>query len=132
MDMKDLEEAIREGGEDLFAPHPPGAALRRFARSRALDDDGGVGRHVAACAACALEAEAWRGLEAAGGVQGLVPSRRPRAPWLAAAAGFVLGVALAAAWFAGGGAARGIPPAAPLHVVLPGSARGGSVAPDIA
>ena len=131
MDMKDLGEAIREGGEDLFAPHPSGATLRQFARSQPLDEDGGVGRHVAACAACALEAEAWRALDAAGGVQGLMPSRRSRVPWLAAAAGFILGVALAAAWFAGGGTATGTPPAAPRHVVLPGSVRGGPVAATV-
>lgn len=102
-----IAEAIGRDGEDLFAPHPSETALREFAGrpSGARSDD--VARHVAGCAACALEAEFWSRRPA-----GAAPARRAsrRPSWgslgLASAAALAAGFLLAA--FLGPG---GRPPA---------------------
>ena len=95
--FRDLATAIRAGGETLFEPHPSAAALRRHAIGGDTTELAAITRHLAACASCALEAGAWKrtGGPAALEGRGWIRTGRFR-PAIAAAAGLLLGLGLAA------------------------------------
>src|SRR5262245_21666004 len=57
--IKELGASLREGGESLFAPHPPESALREYADRRGGADRQAIAQHLADCATCSLEVEVW-------------------------------------------------------------------------
>jgi hypothetical protein len=56
---REIVAAVRDGGEALFDPHPGEEELREFALERSTKSPRIAG-HLAACATCALEVQAWR------------------------------------------------------------------------
>jgi anti-sigma factor RsiW len=80
-----LAGAMRDAGEELFAGHPDELTLRQHALDLLPAGAGAIDRHLASCAACALEVSVWkRGAVAAPGLS-----------WkqlLTAAAGVAIGI----------------------------------------
>jgi len=97
--LKEFASALREGGEALFEPHPAESALKSYARGEAIAEHGRIERHLAVCATCSLEVEAWKrgGSVASGTVLTRVGGGLPG--WgfvaLATAAGLVVGFGIA-------------------------------------
>ncbi len=99
---KAIAAGIREGGEDLFTPHPDPLTLKNYALCRIKQDRNDIARHVASCPSCELEIEAWKArpempADAARGARSR-PGRVPRGgflqPAFLVAAGLVLGMGL--------------------------------------
>lgn len=58
--LRGFTSVLREGGEEMFAPHPDVLALRAYARGERAADSSRIARHVASCATCELELSAWK------------------------------------------------------------------------
>jgi hypothetical protein len=95
-DWQTIVTGLKEGGEQLFEPHPDSLSLMRFVRGEEPDPERTIARHVETCTTCQLETEVWRDQEAT------VTPFRPRATRsvvyrvasFAVAAGLVLGLGL--------------------------------------
>ena len=105
MNLRELAQHVKDGGEAMFEPHPSEAELREFSKKSSSAPRERIARHLTICASCALEVDAWRKMddkEIAAGPAERVPrselsgTRRPGGmrAGLAAAAGLLLGVAL--------------------------------------
>ncbi|MGH9798389.1 MAG: zf-HC2 domain-containing protein [Candidatus Polarisedimenticolia bacterium] len=55
-----VSAALREGGEEIFLPHPEPLMVRRHALGEDLPGVEALARHLAGCPSCRLEAEVWR------------------------------------------------------------------------
>jgi len=139
--IRGLGEAIGEAGAALFEPHPDVADLRRYAMGEQIQNTDRIARHLEVCPNCDLELAAWPAVKAMEIApqpgDSAVPGpllRRVMGPWLAAAAGLVLGVALSILLMPQAPTERGgaPPPEAwsgpAVHLTIPGAVRGG--APD--
>jgi hypothetical protein len=95
---KEFAAMIREGGEVLFEPHPRELELREHATGTAGPGSSRLERHLAACATCRLEVEAWKARDPHQGSRGDGKARAPSFSWivpsLTAAAGVILGVGI--------------------------------------
>ena len=102
-----VSAALREGGEEIFLPHPEPLDVRRHALGEDLPGVEALARHLAGCPSCRLEAEVWKARRA----EGRAPSGEERIPFArsprvfsrrhlgtALAAGLLLGIGLA--WLA--------------------------------
>lgn len=135
--MKELGVAINDAGEALFEPHPDVADLRRYSMGEATHDADRIARHLEVCPSCDLETSAWptmRAMENGRAGDSVIPGpwlRRVIGPWLAAAAGLVLGVALTIQMMPQrSGAVEGESLGGPAqHLMIPGVVRGS--APDL-
>ncbi|MDX1387708.1 MAG: zf-HC2 domain-containing protein [Acidobacteriota bacterium] len=59
-EWKTIVAGLKEGGEQLFEPHPDSLVLMRFVKGDEGDADGRIARHVETCATCELEVDVWR------------------------------------------------------------------------
>lgn len=114
-----VSAALREGGEEIFLPHPEPLDVRRHALGEDLPGVEALARHLAGCPSCTLEAEVWKARRAGGhapsGAERIPLVRSPRVVprrhlGSALAAGLLLGFGLG--WLAV--RERGTPPRPPV------------------
>jgi hypothetical protein len=56
----ELVHGMKDGKEEVFAPHPDVRMLRRYSLGEEIDGRTDLVRHMASCASCELEVSGWR------------------------------------------------------------------------